>query len=263
MASVCMQTPTTTMRLCGGALGDERLQHARARRPPRRSPGPGTLAPSMAAPMRSMTVRAMPKSAQRSCGDPSAGSITSSAPKASARRRRVGEKSAASTGPWPRPFRAAMTARPTGPQPTTRQGWPAAAGRPAPPRARRRRGARSARPARSSSASGTGRQQQLLEHHVLGQRARVRVRVADLLHAGRPDDDRHRADPGPDRQACRRCRARARRSRRRTRGRRRSRPTGRGPGTPTESMRPVKCAKSASACRSDPQMPAASERTTT
>ena len=34
-------------------------------------------------------------------------------------------------------------------------------------------------------------------------------------------------------------------------------------GTPTESMRPVKCGKSANACRSEPQMPAASERTTT
>src|SRR3984957_4891658 len=34
-------------------------------------------------------------------------------------------------------------------------------------------------------------------------------------------------------------------------------------GTPTESMSPVKCAKSASAWRSDPQIPAANERTST
>ena len=34
-------------------------------------------------------------------------------------------------------------------------------------------------------------------------------------------------------------------------------------GTPTESISPVKWGKSARACRSDPQMPAASERTTT
>src|SRR5580704_10771593 len=34
-------------------------------------------------------------------------------------------------------------------------------------------------------------------------------------------------------------------------------------GTPTESIRPVKCAKSASACRSEPQMPVDSERATT
>jgi len=34
-------------------------------------------------------------------------------------------------------------------------------------------------------------------------------------------------------------------------------------GTPTESINPVKCAKSASACRSEPQIPAASDFTTT
>ena len=117
--------------------------------------GSGTLAPSMAEPMRSMTVRAMPKSDQRSWGDSSAGSMTTSAPKASARRRRVGEKSAASTGPCPRPLSAAITANPTGPQPTTRQGWPAP--RPARPTACSPTASGSVSAARSvGSASGTG-----------------------------------------------------------------------------------------------------------
>ncbi len=42
-----------------------------------------------------------------------------SAPSASANRRRPDEKSAATIGPTPRILRAAMTARPTGPQPIT------------------------------------------------------------------------------------------------------------------------------------------------
>ena len=116
-----MHTPTTTMRLCGGASA---ISDCSMPGTPTASKMTGsfTAAPSMAAPMRSMTVRAMPKSGQRSCGEPSAGSMTSSAPKASARRRRVGEKSAARTGPWPRPLSAAMTASPTGPQPDDEAG---------------------------------------------------------------------------------------------------------------------------------------------
>ncbi len=47
---------------------------------------------------------------------------------------------------------------------------------------------------------GHGEQQQLLEHHVLGQRARVGVGVADLLHAGRSQDDGDGAHAGPDRE---------------------------------------------------------------
>ena len=47
---------------------------------------------------------------------------------------------------------------------------------------------------------GHRQQQQLLQHHVLGQRARVDVGVADLLHAGRAQDDRHRADAGAHRE---------------------------------------------------------------
>ena len=138
----------------------------------------------MADPMRSMTVRAMPKSDQRSWGEPSAGSMTSSAPKASASRRRVGEKSAARTGPWPRPLSAAMTASPTGPQPTTRQGCPAL-------QAGQAHGvlAHGERLGQRGQVGvqrvGHREQEQLLEHHVLGQRARVGVGVADLLHAGR------------------------------------------------------------------------------
>ena len=154
MVSVCMHTPTTTIRLCGGpsAISDWSMPGTPTAS---KITGSGTVAPSMADPMRSMTVRAMPKSDQRSCGDPSAGSITSSAPNASARRRRVGEKSAASTGPWPRPLSAAMTASPTGPQPTTRQGWPGLS--PARPTACSPTASGSVRAARSvSSASGTG-----------------------------------------------------------------------------------------------------------
>ncbi len=45
---------------------------------------------------------------------------------------------------------------------------------------------------------GHREQQQLLEHHVLGERARVGVGIADLLHAGRAQDDGHRADTGSD-----------------------------------------------------------------
>ena len=146
-----------------------------------------------------MTVRAMPKSDQRSCGELWAGSRTSSAPKASASRRRVGEKSAASTGPCPRPLSAAMTASPTGPQPTTRQGWPGLSA--ASPTACSPTASGSVSAARSVSRRvGHGEQQQLLQHHVLGQRAGVRVGVADLLHAGGAQDDGHRADACPDRQ---------------------------------------------------------------
>ena len=47
---------------------------------------------------------------------------------------------------------------------------------------------------------GYGQEQHLLEHHVLGQGARVEVGVADLLDAGRGHDDGHRADPRAHRQ---------------------------------------------------------------
>ena len=48
-------------------------------------------------------------------------------------------------------------------------------------------------------ADGVGHReaQQLLEHHVLGEGARVGVGVADLFHPCRPEDDWHRADAGP------------------------------------------------------------------
>ena len=36
---------------------------------------------------------------------------------------------------------------------------------------------------------GHRKEKQLLQHHVLGQRARVGVRVADLFHAGRAQKD--------------------------------------------------------------------------
>ncbi len=223
--------------------------------------GSVTAPPSMEAPARSITDLATPKAAQRSCGDSTAGSITSSAPNASASRRRVGEKSAASTGPWPRPLSAAITARPTGPHPTTRHGWPSgevgqADGVLAHGERLGQRGEVGVEPV------GHRQQQHLLEHHVLGQRARVAVGVADLLDAGRPDDDRHGAHPGADRQGAGGVgpvlddlgaelvaeHAVGRRVQRRHADR---------------SMSPVKCAKSASAWRSDPQMPVASERTTT
>jgi hypothetical protein len=51
---------------------------------------------------------------------------------------------------------------------------------------------------------GHGQQQQLLQHHVLGQRTRVGVRVADLLHAGRAQNDGHGADAGADGERARR-----------------------------------------------------------
>ena len=43
---------------------------------------------------------------------------------------------------------------------------------------------------------GHGEEQQLLEHQVLGQRARIVVGVADLLDARRSEQNRHRADAG-------------------------------------------------------------------
>ena len=109
---------------------------------------------------------------------------------------------------------------------------------------------------------GHGEQQHLLEHHVLGQGARVGVGVADLLHAARSDDDGHRADPGADREGAGGVGTVGHHL-----GAELVAEDAVGPGsragTPTQSMSPVKCAKSASACRSEPQMPAASERTTT
>ena len=179
----------------------------------------------MEAPARSITVLATPNAAQRSCGDSTAGSITSSAPNASASRRRAGEKSAASTGPWPRPLSAAITARPTGPQPDDETRL--ALGEVGQAHGVLAHGERLGQRGQVGvERVGHRKQQHLLEDHVLGQRPGVVVRVADLLDAGRPDQDRHGAHPGPDRQGARRCRARARRSRRRTRGRTRSRPSG-------------------------------------
>jgi hypothetical protein len=109
---------------------------------------------------------------------------------------------------------------------------------------------------------GHREEEHLLERHVLGQRAGVVVGVADLLDAGRPQDDGHRADPGADREGGGGVGAvlddlGAELVPEDAVGRRVER------GTPTESISPVKWAKSASACRSEPQMPAASERTTT
>ena len=149
-----------------------------------------------------------------------------------------------------------MTARPTGRTPPPGRAVPARA-RTAPPRARPPPAVRSARPVSVSSDIGHREQQQLLEHHVLGQRARIVVGVADLLHAGRRP-----AEWAPSRRGCPRagCRAvsgpcstiSAQNSWPKTQSAAASRA-----GTPTESMREVKWAKSPSAWRSDPQMPAA------
>ena len=72
----------------------------------------------MASP-RSARVACTPWAVHRVCGLSEEGSTTSSAPILAATSRRIGEKSDAITGPSPLAFSAAITASPTGPQPTT------------------------------------------------------------------------------------------------------------------------------------------------
>ena len=109
---------------------------------------------------------------------------------------------------------------------------------------------------------GHRKQQQLLEHHVLGQRARDRRWSSRSAPRRRAHDDGDRAHPGPDGQGARRVGPvlddlRAELVAEHAVGR------GVERGTPTEPMSEVKCAKSPSAWRSEPQIPAASERATT
>ena len=107
-ASGCMHTPTTTMRLCAGAT---RISS---------SIMPGTPTASNTAIWRSPPTRVHAANAVSSRG-----STTSWAPIVTASARRAGERSAATIGATPSRRRAAITARPTGPQPTTTAPSPA------------------------------------------------------------------------------------------------------------------------------------------
>jgi hypothetical protein len=112
---------------------------------------------------------------------------------------RVGEKSAARTGPWPRPFSAAMTASPTGPHPTTRQGCPGL--RPARPTACSPTASGSVSAARSvSSESGTGRRAAPGAPCARPTRPGRRWSSRSAPRPRRAHDDGHRADAGAHRQ---------------------------------------------------------------
>ena len=110
---------------------------------------------------------------------------------------------------------------------------------------------------------GHREQEDLLEGHVLGQPAGVVVGVADLLDARGPQNRWAPSRPGCPPEAsppvsgpC--STISAQNSWPKTQS-----AAGSSAGTPTDSINPVKWEKSASACRSEPQMPAASDRTTT
>ena len=125
MASVSMHTPATTMRLPAGAAMRQRLQHAGrpdALEDQRRASRSG-LGPRRSRPRRGCA--GTPSSAQQSWGDTCAGSTTSRRPSARAAARRSAREVAATIGPRPRAFSEAITASPTGPQPTTRSAWSA------------------------------------------------------------------------------------------------------------------------------------------
>ena len=78
-----------------------------------------TVPPIAAAIIASARIIGTLKSAQAVWGYAWAGSTIRSAPIRSAAARRSAEKSVATTGPRPRAFSEAITARPTGPQPIT------------------------------------------------------------------------------------------------------------------------------------------------
>ena len=65
-----------------------------------------------------------PSRRQASMAGSTDGSTTSCAPMVTASRRRVSEKSAATIGSTPMACSAAITARPTGPAPSTTAAWP-------------------------------------------------------------------------------------------------------------------------------------------
>ena len=108
MASGSMHTPTTTTRLWVGML---RSTSSRI---------PGTPTASKAT-----TARPRPSLRQVSHTSVVAGSTTAVAPMVVARARRAGERSLATTASTPWRRRAATTARPTGPQPSTTAPSPA------------------------------------------------------------------------------------------------------------------------------------------
>ncbi len=225
--------------------------------------GSWPVVPDMAAPMRSITVRATPKSAQRSCGEPAAGSITSSAPNASASRRRVGREvgrqhgtvaPALQCGDHGQPHRAAAdrpckAAAPSArPSPTacspTASGSVSAAVPVGDRVGYRQRGealaAPCARPARP------GRRWSSRSAPVPTARRRsgpssTRVPMGSVRPVSGPCSTTSAQNSWPNTQSA----------------------AGSSAGTPTEPMREVKCVKSPNAWRSEPQIPAANERTTT
>ena len=109
---------------------------------------------------------------------------------------------------------------------------------------------------------GNRQEQHLLQGHVLGQHAGEGVRIADLFDARRADDDRDGAGAGADREVRAVSGPWSTISTQNSCPKTQSCP-GSNAGTPTESINPVKWVKSASAWRSEPQMPAANERATT
>src|SRR5690349_7062261 len=120
IVSGSMQTPTTMTRAAGGAdvmifwITPGTPTHSKIAAG--RSGGPGSHGGSGGADAGSLHVAT---SFQLSYGDFSAGSTTTSAPSATASSRRRFEKSAATIGRAFFKRSAAITASPTGPQPTT------------------------------------------------------------------------------------------------------------------------------------------------
>ena len=121
----------------------------------------------------------------------SRGSTTSCAPMTAASARRSVEKSAATIGSTPCRRSAAMTARPTGPQPSTSAALAGGDARPvhgvdAHGHRLGERGEAGVEPV------GHLERQQVGQHHQLAVPAGVLVGVADRVHAGRVERDRHR-----------------------------------------------------------------------
>src|ERR1700730_10269184 len=128
-------------------------------------------------------------------GDVSPGSTTMSAPISTASARRLGEKSAAIIGWAPLIFRLAITAKPTGPQPTT-SGTSSGVSRALLDGVPAHRN-------RLSECGVSGRdtvwhlqKQTFGERHVLCEAASDIVGIADAVHGVPGDRHRHRADQG-------------------------------------------------------------------
>ena len=217
-----MQTPTTTTRENSGALGDDPVDHARARRRTRRPPGRFGLAPSASAARQTCRqgtgqppqllhradarARGPPGARRRGArarrpprtASPRPGSTTTSAPQARASARRPGGEVARDHGARRRcALSMQITARPTGPQPITIATVPFLT---SPRRTACQPTAIGSVSAASSGASpfGTGIVERLLDHQLLGVGAR-RLRPRARSRGPR----RRAAAAAPPRPACR------------------------------------------------------------